>query len=127
MEEIKVNEYVRTKEGYIARFIHYGINEGINGKSCLFDKAIRDISCLIYDEDNFLFDSELKKYIVKHSPNIIDLIEEEDIAVLNCYGFKVKKIVKQDDILELKLGNYELLEILTKEQYNQMKYIVGGE
>ena len=50
MEEIKVNDFVRTKEGYIAKLIHYGINKGINGKSCLFDRAIRDISDSVYDE-----------------------------------------------------------------------------
>ena len=139
MEEIKVNEYVRTKEGYIARLIHYGINEGINGKSCLFDKAIRDISCLIYDEDNFLFDSELKKYIVKHSPNVIDIIEEGDYV-------NGKEVVYDADASEMYNGHKtigvsisnnnsttwtildtEIRDIVTKEQFNQMKYIVGDE
>lgn len=116
--ELKVGEYVRTKQGYIAK-----VTKQLTYSVYCFDSKVEySLGIPEYRLQDTIFD----KVIVKHSSNIIDLIEEEDIAVLNCYGFKVKKIVKQDDILELKLGNYELLEILTKEQFNQMKYIVGG-
>lgn len=116
--EIKVNDYIRTIDGYIRKVTQVnkkGTYEGICYGAYSVDKPYKNSQGIS------------AKKIKSHSKDIIDLIEEEDIAVLNCYGFKVKKIVKRDDILELKLGNYELLEILTKEQFNQMKYIVGGE
>lgn len=66
MEDIKVGEYIRTKDGIIA-------------------KTTR-IDSLMVDCDRDVFDLEhlsmmeipveyTKEYILKHSPNIIDLIE----------------------------------------------------
>ena len=40
-KEIEIGEYVRTKDGYIAKFINYGTNKGINGKSALFNGVIK--------------------------------------------------------------------------------------
>ena len=135
MEEIKVNDYVRTKEGYIAKLIHYGINKGINGKSCLFDRAIRDISDLVYDEDNFLFDSELKQYIIKHSSNIIDLIEVGDIVIysINCKMTDIEIVKEHTDARTLEktlrvglwsLEQVDIKQILTKEQFERESYSV---
>lgn len=131
MEEIKVGEYVRTKEGYIAKFIHYGYNEGISGKSCLFDSAIRDISYLDYDEDDFLWDSELKEYIVNHSFDIIDLIEVGDYV----NGYKVEKkaigLIYVDYCWDCNLYTMvtkqmeDIKSIVTKEQFESIKYKVG--
>lgn len=60
----------------------------------------------------------------KYSPNIIDLIEVGDWGIMNCYGLIVKKVITQDDILELKTGNYQLLKILTKERFESESYEV---
>ena len=67
MEEIKVGEYIRYDDGTLIKVVEEE-----------------------HSYYNYLFKN--KKGIFKHSSNIIDLIEEEDIAVMNCYGFKVKKL-----------------------------------
>lgn len=132
-EKIEIGEYVRTKDGYIAKFINYGTNKGINGKSALFDGAIRDISNLIYDEDNFLFDCEFDEYIVKHSKNIIDLIEEGDIIVYKSYSFddilkeevwktKGNNIVYTIDGTEVNINSIK--SIVTKEMFSSVEYRV---
>ena len=138
-KDIKVGMYVRTKDGYIAKFINYGYNEGIEGKSCLFDKKIRDISTFVYDEDNFLFDDELKEYIKKYSYNLEDLIEDRDIVRyrVNSISTALNTRVYIDFINVVKDENYlvrlkkdyniEILEILTKEQYSQNCYKVKKE
>lgn len=138
-KDIKVGMYVRTKDGYIAKFINYGYNEGIEGKSCLFDKKIRDISTFVYDEDNFLFDDELKEYIKKYSYNLEDLIEDRDIVRyrVNSISTALKTRVYIDFINVVKDENYlvrlkkdyniEILDILTKEQYMQNCYKVEKE
>lgn len=132
MEEIKENNYVRTKEGYIVKLIHYGINKNINGKSCLFDGTIRDISNSVYDEDNFLFDSELKQYIVKHSSNIIDLIEKGDFVngrlVLDV-DYKNKNVCLLIPLTDTKAntnimwyGYEDIKTVVTKEQFALAEY-----
>lgn len=67
MEEIKVNEYLRTKEGYIARV------KEIDNKAQVywFDNCILKISGICCYDLHF----EATNYISKHSPNIIELIE----------------------------------------------------
>ena len=132
-KEIEIGEYVRTKDGYIAKFINYGTNKGINGKSALFDGAIRDISNLIYDEDNFLFDCEFDEYIVKHSKNIIDLIEVGDYVngervlcfrdIYNCdYDIGIEY---SDDFGEYYGYNKEEIKsIVTKEMFSSVEYRV---
>lgn len=115
MEEIKVGEYVRTKDGYIEKVTNidnnYVYSDGI--LSYQFQGDI-EIPCS-YEE---------KSKIVKHRLNIIDLIEEDDIGIMRYNGLIFKKFITKDDILELKFKNYELLEIVTKEMFNQVKYEV---
>lgn len=135
MEEIKENNYVRTKGGYIVKLIHYGINKNINGKSCLFDGTIRDISNSVYDEDNFLFDSELKQYIVKHSSNIKDLVQAGDIVIytINCKMTDIEIVKEHTDARTLEktlrvglwsLEQVDIKQILTKEQFERESYSV---
>ena len=50
----------------------------------------------------------------------IKFIERDDTAIFANVGAEGKYAF-------ICLGNYELLEILTKEQFNRMKYIVGDE
>lgn len=115
MEEIKVGEYVRTKNGYIAKFIHVDNKFGF----LEFDKTIWKESYVPRKTISF---SAFNKRIVKHSSNIIDLIEVDDVGIMNCYGLLVKKFITKEDILELKLGNYTLLKIVTKEQFAKAEY-----
>ena len=125
MEEIKVGEYVR-----LAR------NQGINriekicvDGDCILDKFIwnkwGDEVCCIFRE-------ELGEEIIKHSPNIIDIIEVGDyvnghlviavdrekleVSIENCmYGSDYEEIN----------GNIDIKTIVTKEQFESIKYTVG--
>ena len=99
--EIKVGEYCRTKNGLIAKLIEPQVYE-INDKECI----------------EFLED------IVKHSSNLIDIIEVNDIGIMNYNGIVFQKFVSRDDIVALKLKEYKLLEILTKEQFESISYKV---
>lgn len=112
MEEIKVGDYVRTKK--------YGIARVDDIKHCIWlDRAIAADPCV----PSYCFtDEEYKNIVKKHSPNIIDLIEKDDVGIMNCYGLLVKKFITESDILELKLGNYELLKVVTKEQFAAVEY-----
>lgn len=114
MGKIEVNEYVRTKEGKIYQYI-------------------RDLDELYFVGKDY-FEPYLEN-IVKHSPIIIDLIENKDILKVkvgeeilfigideNTSDIKYKEIIE-----EIKNGEYQLLEILTHEQFKQNSYKVGGE
>lgn len=116
MGKIEVNEYVRTDKGYIFKV----------------DKEKKNLQVA-----NFL-DVEYGK-IVKHSKKPIDLIEVTDIikyrmnnisTTLETKGY-IEGIVDISDKEMLQRikndKNYELLEILTHEQFEQNSYKVGGE
>lgn len=128
MEEIKANEYVRTKGGYIAR-----VKEIDNkAQAYWFDNCILKISGICCYDLHF----EATNYIVKHSPNIINLIECGDYV----NGYKVIDVLENLETGELHLEmpmdytneelgdctvyNKDIKNIVTKEQYNQMKYII---
>lgn len=64
MADININEYVRTEKGSIGKFKSYGIDD-VDEKIVYF-KNNKGTTCV--DENE----------IVKHSPNIIDLIEVGD-------------------------------------------------
>lgn len=150
--EIEVNEYVRTKEGLIEKikkFIpHYtkGKREGqeveenflLMGKEqCKFIESIdyRIPPCYPSDEEW----EKIKKYIVKHSKQLVDLIEVGDYV----NGSKVLAVMEDMETGELHLemtSNYtneeigdctiydkDIKTILTKEQFEANCYKVGGE
>lgn len=125
MEEIKVGEYIRT-------------NKGIIGK-------IKSTSDLVIEKDgdgNVLYYGYVKhigyplpqidiEKIEKHRPNIIDLMKVGDYV----NGEKVIKILDGfiEGTMELKLSNNkkiyrtntnEIKSIVTKEQYESIKYEV---
>lgn len=108
MEEIKVGEYIRYDDGTLIKVIEEE-----------------------HSYYNYLFKN--KKGIFKHSSNIIDLIEEGDY-VNERYVVCVEKH-KNRIIVEVNYGKCGLKElkpkdiksIVTKEQFEQMKYILGDE
>ena len=146
-DKIEVNEYVRTKDGLIEKikeFIpHYtkGKREGqeveenfllMGQEQCRFIESIdyRIPPCYPSDEEW----ERIKKHIVKHSKQLIDLIEVGDIV----NGMEVLDIHKPRDLwepIEIRVDsrytNFILAEdiktILTKEQYLANCYKVGGE
>lgn len=124
-KEIEVGEYVRTKNGIIDKVI-IKYNGKCNNPNC--DK--KHISCKYnyYDE----------KDIVKHSKNIIDLIEEGDIID---WKFKDSSFVDRNAIVQsnnlgvyvqesdyiAELEDIVILRILAHEQFERNCYILKEE
>ena len=107
--DIEVNEYVRTDKGYIFKI----------------DEEKKNLQIA-----NFL-DVEYGK-IVKHSKQLIDLIEVGDIVEIRTgLHSSFKYFVENEDnllLLEEKVKEFWNIEtILTKEQYMVNCYKVGGE
>ncbi len=120
MGEIEVNEYVRTKDGIIDKaIIEY--NGKCNNSNC----SEKHISCK-YNYYN-------EKDIVNHSKQLIDLIENKDILkvkvgedILFIGIDENKSDIKYKEIIEdIKNREYQLLEILTHEQFEQNSYKIG--
>lgn len=114
MEKVDVGEYVRTKNGKIDKVINSNFYMSIYVES---------------EKGFYLIES-----IVKHSKQLIDLIEEGDIV----NGMEVLDIYKPRDLwepIEIRIDsrytNFILAEdiktILTKEIYMANCYKVGGE
>ncbi|MBR1653529.1 MAG: hypothetical protein IJ690_01035 [Clostridia bacterium] len=112
MEEIKVGDFIRSNDGYIAKIIE-------------IKKAKRD--CDTYYCTDVIMASGFYEHIKKHSPNIIDLIEEGDYV----NGKLIHKVDIRENSAYIYYGNgktfcdYQIKDIVTKEQFEQMKYIVG--
>lgn len=138
MEEIKVGEYVRTKRG-IAQ-----ITDLVCGQDAYFDtENIFESNDIDFYRNNGIdiYGSFFRDLVVKHSPNIIDLIEEGDYVngteVVTVYGYDRYGNDKDElGIIEVvgeeAWGIYltdikKIKNIVTKEQFEQMKYIVGDE
>ena len=123
MKEIEIGEYVRTKNGIIGR-----------------SKEVSSVGCWI--ENDFRIS---KRDIIKHSKQLIDLIEAGDIVnkelvidIINATNDK-EEIVGRKLITQYRLAQFTGLDIkyyiyssdiktiLTKEQYIANCYKVGGE
>lgn len=111
MEEIKVGEYVRSKSGVIGKVI------GIHTIEKYKYHYISTFVC--YETED----------ITKHSPNIIDLIEVGDIVetfyvsvcdVVHIWNEEMLKALRED--IENGIG---IKSIVTKEQFNSIKYVIG--
>lgn len=147
-DKIEVGEYVRTKEGLIEKikeFIpHYtkGKREGqeveenyllMGQEQCKFIESIdyRIPPCYPSDEEW----EKIKKHIVKHSKQLIDLIEVGDI-VKDKYNKYEVAFVKDDKIYcndynlddsLITLREQDIKAILAREQFEADCYKVGGE
>ena len=116
MEKIKVGDYVRTKDGEITRIVDTN----------MFDKTIyKDIQGVKY----YLED------IVKHSPNIINLIEVGDyvngnkvFATDNRINDNGEKVILTENYDEWTdngvISNKDIKSIVTKEQFKSVSYEV---
>lgn len=123
---IEVNEYVRTKDGIVDKVI-IEYDGKCNNSNC--DE--KHISCK-YNYYN-------EKDIVKHSKQLIDLIEVKDVikyrinnisTTLETKGYVEGIVDISDEEMLQKIKsdkNYHILEILTKESYMANCYKVGGE
>lgn len=120
---IEVNEYVR-----LAR--NQGINKIIDKED---DRYIleSEIADSYGDITWFLYECELKEDIVKHSKQLIDLIEVKDIVEIRTGLYSSFKyfVESEDDLLLLEekvKESWNIETILTKEQFEANCYKVGG-
>ena len=133
MEEIKVGEYVRFQNGIIKKVYKvekvdlYAAVEGLK-----FGTKKDGFELWIYfSADDYPLRLEPNEELrLKHSPNIIDLIEEGDYV----NGTEVIEVRKQNNKIYLmtsyvpqKFIKEDIKSIVTKEQFEQRKYIVGDE
>lgn len=160
--EICVNDYVRTRYG-IAKVIDIEENPNKEKTIYVLDKDIISVEetehgtfyIITHPFEEIMinkFDTHFgdEKQITKHSKNIIDLIEDEDIVILEYKSpkyreritrrFEVSKI--DDDIsfenahcnFRCKIGdkkikdnickNIKIKSVVTKEQFKNIEYIV---
>lgn len=117
--KIEVNEYVRTKAGHIYKITNIDENGLIYWNK---------IQCGWSEQ-------QLEDIIVKHSKQLIDLVEVGDIVngyrvinVINegpCPSGKCVDIDSSKDISECTLWENDIQIILTKEQFEANCYKVG--
>lgn len=142
MSEIEVGDYVRTETGFIRRIKSIDKTEAtekcpVNMYWCNLDKPIKILKECSKDTIYAIEMSDAKK--LKHFNNILDLIEVKDVikyrinnisTTLETKGY-VEGIVDISDKEMLQRikndKNYEVLEILTHEQFEANCYKVGGE
>ena len=126
MKEIEVGEYVRTNNKGIKRIDRIDNNKTVN--KYLYFRGIEDFEGKEYE---IIKTTE----IVKHSKNLIDLIEVGDI-VKDKYNKYEVAFVKDDKIYcndynlddsLITLREQDIKAILTKEQMEDNCYKVGGE
>lgn len=132
-DKIEVGEYVRTEEGYIGILIEY-IPNALNYLKIDVGKEIRRDNGM---SDNYIYTRY--GFQLKHSKQLIDLIEVGDIikyridnisTTLETKGYikGIVDIADEEMLQRIKSDkNYNILEILTKEQYMANCYKVGGE
>lgn len=125
MESIEVGEYIRTKDGYIAKVIKKD-KEG--WYHC--DSTVEE--CY---EDDFKFFKKGELDIVKHSPNTEELIEENDyvngcVVLEKPYEHFGKILIGLDTQQACGWGEGQMpiehiKTIVTKEQFERIMYKVG--
>lgn len=139
-DKIEVGEYVRTKDGFIGKVEDVDLDEqeGMNYYIC--------------EKDNGMA-SNYKANIIKHSKNIIKILESEDIVTLEYYVSKFRKRIKRrfevfragnlisfnnihcdflydlnkQKFLDGKGFNPKIKDTVTKEQFNSVKYVIPEE
>ena len=110
---MKLGDFVRTKDGLIMKI------EKIERNVITTDISLNDYS------SNLINRRYLEDFIIKSSPNIIDLIEVGDYV----NGYKVEEVLK-DSVGYRGTDDYiydcgEVKSILTKEQFESMEYRIG--
>lgn len=120
--EIKVGDWIRTNWGHIGKL-----------KRIELDKNDKSLKWYVFDqfEINIIKEEYINKpYIVKHSPNLIDIIEEGDYI----NGYPVRRILNfNNKLCNFDLNNMEWIpleeidvwyEVVTKEMMESISYKV---
>lgn len=114
-EEIEVGEWIRSKDGFIGKVqkINYDNMEKSNYYIC--------------EKDNVMASNYLEN-IVKHSKNIIDLVEVGDIVhIKDVLHEDITYIWSEDYLKALKediQNGIKLVSIVTHEQFENIEYKV---
>lgn len=117
--KLEVGMYVRTKQGYIAKFKEYDeIFDVLRFETPIFLRSW--MPCDYMQKERFV-----NRYFLKASHNIIDLIEVGDYV----NGYKVRgtsvSTLLLDNFNMIKIEDYEIKSIVTKEQFESMSYKVN--
>ena len=146
-DKIEVGEYVRTKNGITGKIVrelsedYYG--EDLIRKSFIVDNNGQTVTRLDLNNEFYKRQNEYlikcTDYIVKHSKNIIDLLEEGDYVngdeIIVIYGYDEDGndkdglgICQVDDdyAYYLYLEDINIKSIVTKEQFESMKYEINN-
>ena len=120
---MKVGDYVRTKHGVISKITAILPDLSVDCDRDVFDYLIDD------ELDMMEIPWEYKDdYIIKSSPNIIDLIEVGDYVNGFCVLHKENDYVRICAIaIPFDLKNNEIKSIVTKEQFKEMEYRTGDD
>lgn len=125
MEEIKVNEYIRTEDGIIAKCTKIEHNRYEFDKLC---ECYTDID----GEEIFLHDymNDYPYGVIKaKSTNITDLIEVGDILEIFDVLYNDITVIWNEEILKALREDIEngiqIKSVTTKEQFNSIKYVIG--
>lgn len=118
--EIEVGEYVRTIDGFIGIFDRYSKRPDTSIYKSPFN-------CFIKLQNRKTPLQCHRDYIVKHSKNIIDLIEVNDLVktkeektIIHIYDNDTLEAVKED----IKEGHFTIESIVTHEQMANIEYKV---
>lgn len=127
--EIEVGEYVRTKDGKIGKFVKYSSRSDSSYYKSPFD-------CFIKLQNRKTCLQCAKDYIVKHSKNIIDLLEVGDYVnkrLVLQVDYKNKNVCLLIPFSDTKAntnimwyGYEDIKSIVTHEQFSSMEYKVEG-
>ena len=121
MEEIKVGEYVRTPEqGFIGKLVEVNKNV-LNYYKIDVGREIHRINGM---SDNYIYSRD--GFGLKHSSNIIDLIEVDDYVngkkVIGKFYEESLKVLILDTRLNAKCRSKDIKTIVTKEKFESESY-----
>lgn len=128
--EIKVGEYIRTKNGIISK-----VTDILSGYCIDCDNDVFDIGNGTMMEIPWEY---IEEYVIKHSKNIIDLIEAGDVIECSINSL-YSKTIKVREYIEprtntkylgvdgFNIKNCKVHKIYTKEQLEEIGYKVKEE
>ena len=112
--KLKEGMYVRTKKG-IGRVTEYTKHESWG----YIVKVLGQYSCYTHTSNGELSD------VIKASDNPIDLIEEGDYVNGYRVTYVYPNLIKVDSTDIWEIHPHDIKSIITKEQFNSVKYEVG--
>ena len=138
MEKVDVGEYVRTEKGLIAKYLGFEKEDSdVEYSDMEYSKHLFDNKIYWYYEyyNEYVYEEDweqFKENIVNHSKQLIDLIEVGDIVEIRTgLHSSFKYFVENEDnllLLEEQVKQFwNIKTILTKEQFEDNCYKVGGE